>query len=203
MNIRNKYDQKLERIIEEYESQLSPHQLPTKHSYLDFNYPGMRPILPQFLTGFNRVIAQYQQDTRRKIKALDEEECLQLLQQRAFPDIHKIKTMEEDYDRIDWYVPSHNIHIEHKKRNRPYFDQGLTIDRGKYDILMQEENPYYINSSSIGLFIWNLKLIGECEWEYTDKSPKSNSGPRATQLESNYITYLPYEKCNDLTYLLL
>lgn len=203
INIRHAYDPVLESIIEEYEYLLNPYYPPVKFSFLDYNYPNMKPILPQFLTGYDKAIALYHRQERSKIKALLEDDCLEVLRKYAFPDIYKIRTREDDYDRIDWHVPSHNFHIEHKKRNRGYFDRGLTIDKDKYDILMQQENPYYINSSPIGLFIWNLKLVGECEWEYTEKSPKSNSGLRKYQLENNFITYLPYEKCNDLTYLLL
>ena len=203
MNIRHTYDQELERIIEQNEYKLNPFQEPFKPSYLDYNYPGMKAQLPQFYTGFERTVVEYQQYRRSLIIPLEEDDCRELLRRTIFPDIYKIKTMEEDYDRIDWHVPSINYHIEHKKRNRLYFDRGLTIDRDKYDRLMEEEHPFYINSSSIGLFIWNLKLVGECEWEWTDKSPRGNSGIKLHQLESNWITYLPYEKCNDLTYLLL
>jgi len=208
MNIRNAYDKELERIIEHNEYLLNPHEQPFKPSYLDYNYYGMKALLPDRLNGYERTIAQYHQNERRKIRRVDEDRCMELLKY-IFPDIYKIKTNDDDYDEIDYHVPSFNFHIEHKERGkekgRIYYEEdgGITFDKPKYDRLMQEEHPYLINSTGIGLFIWNLKLLGELKWVLTHESPRGNTGDKRNQTETNYITYLSYEKCNDLTYLLL
>jgi hypothetical protein len=200
MNARYTYDEELELIIEQNEFLFNPYQQPIKPSYLDFNYPGMKPQLPQLYSGNERTIVEYNRSIIEKIIPLNEEECLDLLK-FIFPDIYKIEVVPP-YDRIDFHVPSSNLYIEHKKRTRTFFE-GMTLDKPKYDDLMKEENPYFLNSTPIGLFIWNLRLLGELEWVLTDKSPRGNTGDKRHQTETNYITYLPYEKCNDLTYLLL
>jgi hypothetical protein len=202
INIRNAYDQELERIIQQNEFQEIE-----KPSYLDYNYYAMKPMVPQLYTGLKRTLVEYQNITRRKIKCVSEEECLNLLK-FIFPDIYKIEVVPP-YDRIDFHVPSSNLYIEHKTRGeedgRCFYEEdgGMTLDKPKYDDLMKEENPYFINSTPIGLFIWNLRLLGELEWTLTHRSPKGNKGYKRNQTETNDITYLSYEKCNDLTYLLL
>jgi hypothetical protein len=200
MNIRNAYDQELERVIEHNEYLFNPYEQIPKPSYLDYNYPGMKPVVLDRLTGFERVLAEYHLNNRKKIKALNEEDTMNLLN-FVLPGIYKIE-VTPPYDRIDFHVPAPNFYIEHKKRNRMFFE-GMTLDKPKYDDLMKEENPYFLNSTPIGIFVWNLRLLGELEWVVTDKSPKSNKGLKKNETETNPITYLPYEKCNDLTYLLL
>ena len=195
MNTRHTYDEQLELIIEQNE-----YQEIVKPSYLDYNYPGMKYINLNNLTGIERTLAEYHQHNRRKIKALNEEDTMNLLK-FIFPDIYKIEVVPP-YDRIDFHVPASNLYIEHKKRTGMFFE-GMTLDKPKYDDLMKEENPYFLNSTPIGIFVWNLRLLGELEWVITDKSPRGNKGYKRNETETNPITYLPYEKCNDLTYLLL
>ena len=199
MNIRNTYDQKLEKIIDNYKYQHKP-------SYLDFNSKNRVPVLVSRLSGFEKVVAQYDQHIRSKIKALNEEDCMELLK-NVFPDIYKIKTHPtEDYDRIDYHVPNHNLFIDHKKRNKFYYqeDGGMTLDRPKYEELMKEDNGYILNSTKIGLFMWNVKLLTDIEWIYQENTPVTTEGTkRIGETEPCEITYLDYNKCNDLTYLLL
>ena len=207
MNIRNAYDQELERIIEDNEYQLNPYEQPFKPSYLDYNSKYMKPVLLDRLSGIDRVMAEYHQNNRKKIKSLNEEDTKNLLK-CIFPDIYKIEVVPP-YDRIDFHVPVSNLFIEHKRRGeedkRCFYEEdgGMTLDKPKYDDLMKEENPYFLNSTPIGIFVWNLRLLGELEWVITDKSPKGNRGLKRNYTETNPITYLSYEKCNDLTYLLL
>jgi hypothetical protein len=207
MNIRNAYDQELERIIERNEYLLNPYEEPFKPSYLDYNSKYMKPVLLDRLTGVDRVMAEYHRNNRMKITSLNEKDCMELLK-NIFPDIYKIEVIPP-YDRIDFHVPSSNLFIEHKRRgeedSRCYYEEdgGMTMDKPKYDDLMKEENPYFLNSTPIGIFVWNLRLLGELEWVKTDKSPRGNRGYKRHQTETNEITYLSYEKCNDLTYLLL
>jgi hypothetical protein len=201
INIRNAYDQELERIIERNEYLLNPDVQISKPSYLDYNYPGMRPVALDKLTVFNRVIQEHHKNNREKIKSLNEDKCKNLLK-IIFPDIYKIE-VKPPYDPIDFHVPSSNLYIEHKQRKGLFFEDGMTMDKPKYDELIKEERPYFLNSTPLGIFIWNVRLLGELEWIITDKSPKSNRGLKKNEMETNPITYLPYDKCNDLTYLLL
>lgn len=207
INTRDAYDKELEKIIERNEYLLNPYEQPFKPSYLDYNYYGMKPLLPDRLTGYERTIAQYLQNDKKKIKCISEKRCMELLKY-IFPDIYKIE-VNPPYDPIDFHVPSSNLYIEHKTRGeedaRHFFEEqgGITLDKPKYDDLMKEEHPYFINSTNIGLFIWNLRLIGELDWRLTTKSPRANTGDKRHQTETNFITNLSYKKCNDLTYLLL
>lgn len=206
MNIRNAYDKELERIIEHNEYLLNPYEQPFKPSYLDYNSKNMKPVILDTLTGYERTIAEYHLHNRKKIKALNEEDTMNLLK-NIFPDIYKIKTdVLTDYDRIDYHVPSSNLFIDHKERSRPFYkeDGGMTLDRNKYEELIKEENGYILNSTPIGLFIWNLKLLDEIEWISQDKSPISTRFKKGKDKTKECdITYLTYDKCNDLTYLLL
>tara|TARA_R110000868_G_scaffold330023_1_gene590948 strand:+ start:154 stop:786 length:633 start_codon:yes stop_codon:yes gene_type:complete len=206
INIRHAYDQELERIIERNEYLINPEEQPFKPSYLDYNYYGMKPMMLDRLTGFDRVLQEYHLNNRKKITRLNEEDCMKLLK-FIFPDIYKIKTHPtEDWDRIDYHVPSHNLFIDHKKRNKFYYqeDGGMTLDRPKYEELMKEENGYILNSTDIGLFMWNVKLLGDIEWIYQENTPVETEGTkRIGETEPCEITYLDYNKCNDLTYLLL
>ena len=206
MNTRHAYDEKLELIIEQNEYLFNPFEEPFKPSYLDYNSKNMKPVFLNRLTGFERTIAEYHQNNRKKIKSLNEEDCMNLLK-FIFPDIYKIKTDEiTDYDRIDYHVPSHNLYIDHKERERPFYqeDGGMTLDKDKYNILMEQEYGYILNSTPIGIFIWNVKLLGDVEWINQDKTPVSTRFERGIgRTQECEITYLPYDKCNDLTYLLL
>lgn len=201
INIRNAYDQELERIIEHNEYLFNPEEQVPKPSYLDYNYQGMKPVMLDKLTGFDRVLQEYHLNNRKKIKSLNEESTMNLLK-FIFTDIYKIE-VKPPYDPIDFHVPSSNLFIEHKERFGVFYEDGMTLDKPKYDELMKEEHPYFLNSTPLGIFIWNVRLLGELEWVITDKSPKSNRGLKKNETETNPITYLPYEKCNDLTYLLL
>lgn len=206
MNIRNAYDQELERIIERNEYLLNPYEEPFKPSYLDYNSKNMKPVLLDRLKGWDKTIGEYLQKERKKIKSLNEENCMNLLK-FIFPDIYKIKSDEEtDYDRIDYHIPSCNLYIDHKERSRPFYqeDGGMTLDKDKYDILMREDNGYILNSTPVGIFVWNVKLLGDVEWIKQDKTPVSTRFKRGIgRTQECEITYLPYDKCNDLTYLLL
>ena len=199
INVRNAYDQELERIIEHNEYLLNPEEQPFKPSYLDYNYPNMVPAVLDKLS-------ESHLQNRKKIKHLNEEDCMKLLK-FIFPDIYKIKTQEEnDYDRIDYHVPSHNLFIDHKERERPFYqeDGGMTLDKNKYDVLIKEDNGYILNSTPLGLFMWNVKLLGDIEWINQDKSPVSTKFKRGIgRTKPCEIAYLPYDKCNDLTYLFL
>jgi hypothetical protein len=206
INTRHAYDKKLEEIIEHNEYLFNPYEQPFKPSYLDYNWKNMIPVFPERLNGFERVLAEYHKNDRKKITSLNEEDCMNLLK-FIFPDIYKIKTDEiTDYDSIDYHVPSHNLYIDHKERER-YFHQedgGMTLDKPKYLELMKEDNGYILNSTDIGLFIWNVKLLGDVEWIYQENTPVSTRFERGKgRTEPCEITYLPYDKCNDLTYLLL
>ena len=142
MNIRNAYDQKLESIIDRNEYILNPDEQPFKPSYLDYNYPGMRPLFPDRLSGFEKVIAQYNQQIKKKIKPLNEEECMNLLK-FVFPSIYKIQ-INPPYDTIDFHVPVDNLYIEHKKREGMFFGY-LSLEykgcgNGYYYLLINDDN---------------------------------------------------------------
>lgn len=147
---------------------------------------------------------------RLKIKRLSEAKTLKLLK-NIFPNIYKIEHPDYPPNKypIDFYEPDFNLHFEHKKRYRsefPDWERGMTIGIKKYTFMMENaENPYYINSTPRGLFAWNLKLLDNLEWEFTDKTPKTTYYDHEETGETieTHITYLPFEKSNDLTYLLL
>lgn len=208
MNKRDCFDKKFEEAIIGNDYLLNYEEIEFRPSYLDYNWKNMKPVFLDRLTGFERVLAEYHKNCRMKIKCISEEKCLEILR-TIFPDIYKIQTSNEDYDPIDFHVPSFNFYIEHKTRNekdgRCFFEEdgGMTIDRKKYDSLMKEEHPYFLNSTPIGLFVWNLRLVGELEWRTSEYSPLTNSGLRKGEFETNDLAYLSYTKCNDLTYLLL
>jgi hypothetical protein len=166
----------------------------------------MVPVFTDRLTGYKRTLAEHHKNNRMKITRLNEEDCMKLLK-FIFPDIYKIKThATEDWDRIDYHVPSHNLFIDHKKRNKFYFqeDGGMTLDRPKYEELMKEDNGYILNSTNIGIFMWNVKLLGDIDWIYQENTPITTEGTKMVgETEPCEITYLDYNKCNDLTYLLL
>jgi hypothetical protein len=210
INTRHAYDKELERMIERNEYQLNPYEQPFKPSFLDYNYYNRKPVILDRLTGYERTIAEYHLHNRKKIKRLEEDECMELLKY-IFPDIYKIKTdVDNDFDKIDYHVPSYNLYIEHKERGKVnkgcFFDEdgGMSIDRAKYNVLMEQENGYFLNSTSLGIFMWNVKLLGELEWISQGNTPVTSTFEHGIgKTENCDITYLPYEKCNDLTYLLL
>lgn len=208
---RDCYDEKLEEIICRNEYIIDPYEVRYKPSSLEYNRKNMKPILPHKLSGFERVVAESFNAERRRIKRLNEYDCMELLRKLVFPDIYKISTdSETDYDRIDYHVPSFNIYIDHKERgekgNRTYYEEdgGMTLDKPKYDELMKEENGYILNSCNNGLFMWNVKLLGDLEWRDQDKTPVSTKFAHGKgKTERCLITDLSFRKCNDLTYLLL
>jgi len=213
MNIRNAYDQKLEQILDfidyqnSYDMEDYFNKTLMKPSYLDYNFKNKLPKT-KFNSDYEKVMYEYHLQQRKKIVHLEELECLELLKEKLFPNIYKIKTdMVDDYDRIDFHEPDFNLFIDHKGRSRQFHEEdgGMTLDRPKYEELMKEENGYILNSTPIGIFIWNVKLLGDIEWIKQDKTPTSTrfNKPFSPETEECEITYLTYEKCNDLTYLLL
>ena len=149
INVRNAYDQQLERIIEHNEYLFNPEEQVPKPSYLDYNYQGMKPVMLDKLTGFDRVLQEYHLNNRKKIKSLNEESTMNLLK-FIFPDIYKIE-VKPPYDPIDFHVPASNLFIEHKERFGVFYEDGMTLDKPKYDELMKEEHPYFLNSTPLGI----------------------------------------------------
>ena len=71
--------------------------------------------------------------------------------------------INDPMSEVDWFIPSKNVFIEAKCRERHYGGK-LFIEKKKYDALLKYENPYYVSSTPEGIWIWNLKNI-EPVWE--------------------------------------
>ena len=96
-----------------------------------------------------------------------EKELFQLLKNKIIPDLQKT---EGQYSYSDATSESFNSVIELKCRTAHY--RYLLIQKDKYDKLMTNENPRYINSipvypydgNSFEVYSWDLKKVPEPRW---------------------------------------
>jgi len=80
-----------------------------------------------------------------------------------YPDLIDLN-IENQHSPIDWYSPSTDTWIEYKQRHTHYV--GLTIEKNKYDHLIQKEKSFYLNSTPEGIFFFPIKEIDEPCWDY-------------------------------------
>jgi hypothetical protein len=175
-------------------------------SFREFLPTGRMPVVPA--DGFERVMYEYELSKRKRIFRMDEDTCLVFLKQ-FFPDIYKIQHVNYPNDTYptDFRIPKFNIEIDHKEREGALWEGweiGYGITQKKWNNMFRVcDEPYYLNSTPIGLFIWNLKLIGEPEWVMRRGPKTTRIKNGSTEWDDRYVGYLPFEKSNDLTYLLL
>lgn len=119
--------------------------------------------------------------------------------------IEKLKTLTPDlkkldeFNKKDCYSEQYDLYVEIKTRTR-HFDT-LTIDKTKWDHLVQFRRCRYVVGTPKGLWSWDLKKIPEPEWF-------SRSAPSSTYYFQNIdnviktFGYLNISDAKDLTYLL-
>jgi len=130
---------------------------------------------------------------------LTEDQLFQLFR-REYPDIIDLNE-ENEYSPVDWYIPSLNIHIEAKCRNRDF--PTFYIEEIKYNKLIEYERCWYVNSDPTGIYAFDIhkfknlvfvdKLVTKTQqfgrkelvWKSIGEIPKQ----RVTYLFNNKLLY--------------
>jgi hypothetical protein len=95
-------------------------------------------------------------EIKDKLLKLDQFELFDLMKQ--IPRFRSLEWRSEDImDRIDWYLPTEDLHIEGKCRRETYED--YIIEKDKFEELMKYDNCWYISSGGNGIFAWDLKEL--------------------------------------------
>ena len=94
-----------------------------------------------------------------------EKELFDFIKERFLPDL-----MESDdkFSKYDCYSEKFKLDIELKCRKTHYDD--LVIEKPKYDYLIGRAlkfntKAFYVNSTPQGVFVFNLSILPEPEWE--------------------------------------
>jgi len=88
---------------------------------------------------------------------LNEQKLFDIIK-KYIPDL----TQTEEFDFSDAYSLSRNARYEFKCRRTHYDD--LLIEKIKWDKLIKCDNVRYINSTPIGVYAFDLKVIKEPFW---------------------------------------
>lgn len=70
------------------------------------------------------------------------------------PDLYD-NNLDDEFAPIDWYSPSTGMWIEYKQRHKHFV--GLTLERKKYNQLIEKEKSYYLNSTPEGIYFWCIQ----------------------------------------------
>lgn len=90
------------------------------------------------------------------------EQILFNLIKSQIPDLQRT----DQFSFRDGYSPRFDLTIELKCRYKHY--EGLLIEKMKWDKLIKCNRVYYINSTPIGIFLFDLKNIPEPIWDMRD-----------------------------------
>jgi hypothetical protein len=85
------------------------------------------------------------------------EKELFIIMKTLIPDLEQM----EEFSYYDCYSKYHKAHIELKCRKTHY--DNLMIEKIKYDKL-KKVNSWYINSTPIGIYSFNIQEIEEPKW---------------------------------------
>lgn len=129
---------------------------------------------------------------------MNEEELFRLMSKRY---IGLVDLNEKDpHSLIDWHYPESDIWMEAKCRDTAY--NTLFIQKDKYDVLMEKENCWYVNSTPIGIYYFDLKDMEEPVWREQSmlKSTYYNNG--STDVIKKLVGDLPTSKAVQIDHLL-
>jgi hypothetical protein len=122
------------------------------------------------------------------------EEILFRLIKTRIPDLEKTN----QFSYRDGYSPKYDLTIELKCRYTHY--DNLLIEKMKYDKLIQNKRALYINSTPIGIFLFDLKKLPEPLWQLKYM-------PKQTEFQETYdiqkmVGYLNIYQATDLSHLM-
>jgi hypothetical protein len=107
-------------------------------------------------------------------------------------------TQTEEFDFSDAYSVAFDTRIEFKCRRAHYND--LLIEKIKWDKLIQCDNVRYINSTPIGVYSFDLKIIKEPFWSEREM-------PISTEFENKnksikLVGFINIREAKDITLLI-
>jgi hypothetical protein len=133
----------------------------------------------------------------RKLAALNEQSLFQLLKDRLIPDLQ----LNDQFHFSDCFSKEKDLIVELKCRRFHY--ETLIIEQSKYIKLMSASywEVRYINSTPIGIYSFDLRMIEEPTWITKDCK-------RTTDFEDNsyvpkLVGMLELSEAKDITKLLL
>lgn len=118
---------------------------------------------------------------------MNEEKLFELIRDRFLPDL----TLSDfQYSRYDCYSAQHKIDVELKCRRKHY--DTLLLEKEKYDALIDRSKkfstrPLYINSTPLGIYIFDLSQIKPI-WE-VKYLPTTTDFSNTTKIEKR-VTFL-------------
>jgi hypothetical protein len=129
---------------------------------------------------------------------MNEEELFRLMSTRytGLVDLNE----KDLHSLIDWHYPLRDIWMEAKCRDIAY--NTLFIQKDKYDVLMEKENCWYVNSTPSGIYYFDLKDMEEPVWREQSmlKSTYYNNG--STDVIKKLVGDLPTAKAVQIDHLL-
>ena len=127
---------------------------------------------------------------------MNEELLFAFLREGLYPDLEKAPGI---YDAFDCHSQKAGHFIELKCRQTHY--STLLIEQMKYRKLMEkayhrELLPFYINSTPLGIYSFDLTEIDEPQW-HTHQMPATTEFSRSNKV-SKLVGYLPIEEAVQL-----
>jgi hypothetical protein len=122
------------------------------------------------------------------------EQILFNLIKSVIPDLEKT----DQFSYRDGYSPKYDLTIELKCRHKHY--NTLLIEKIKWDKLIKCNKVYYINSTPIGIFLFDLHKVKEPEF-YSREMPHTTEF-EDTQKIPKLVGMLFIEDAEDISHLL-
>ena len=122
------------------------------------------------------------------------EQILFNLIKSVIPDLKKT----DQFSYRDGYSPKYDLTIELKCRHKHY--NTLLIEKIKWDKLIKCNKVYYINSTPIGIFLFDLHKVKEPEF-YSREMPHTTEF-EDTQKIPKLVGMLFIEDAEDISHLL-
>ena len=122
------------------------------------------------------------------------EETLFNLIKSVIPDLQRT----DQFSYRDGYSPKYDLTIELKCRHKHY--NTLLIEKIKWDKLIKCNKVYYINSTPIGIFLFDLHKVKEPEF-YSREMPHTTEF-EDTQKIPKLVGMLFIEDAEDISHLL-
>jgi hypothetical protein len=122
------------------------------------------------------------------------EEILFNLIKSVIPDLQKT----DQFSYRDGYSPKYDLTIELKCRHKHY--NTLLIEKIKWDKLIKCNKVYYINSTPIGIFLFDLHKVKEPEF-YSREMPHTTEFEDTKKIPK-LVGMLFIEDAEDISHLL-
>lgn len=121
---------------------------------------------------------------------LSEDQLFKLFQ-KEYPDIIDLN-IDNPTSPVDWYIPELDIYTEAKCRKEHY--PTMYIEESKYIKLIQYKRCWYVNSTPLGIFCWDIHKLNNIIFRNKLMTKTQQFGKKEMIYKS--VADLPISRCH-------